>query len=294
VEHDGIRESLLDTLRALKGALQAANNLVPMVVPVFSYLSITVVFLVIRYSPLMMALTVLVVLAVSVAVYVTSRNYGEAALSLVAGLLTVFSVDWTPSRFIVFMVVWIAFSLLAVMIASVRIAAHIEAIYREASLALADHPLASERIERELIRIGKAVRNGALGPIESAETIRLLCYRKLSVNAIQHALKAVGLLSLVTKAEPKTAAVFVADVYRLLQTTGGLQYEKVLDWVYSLIRETPVLPVEFIEAFDRSRRAVLSGQVDVGQFFESLKLGLVSGVAPEDMYEFIISRQACP
>ena len=50
------------------------------------------------YALAMMGITILVVMLTSIT-YAKSQNYGEAALSLVAGLLTAFSVERTVGRF---------------------------------------------------------------------------------------------------------------------------------------------------------------------------------------------------
>lgn len=284
------QSTLIELLKSLGGVIKGLNQLIPMFVVIFASLSFWLIYIIITYTKWRMGLTVIVVLLVSIIVYIRSKNYGEATLALVAGLLTVFTVDWDNHRFIIFMTVWIGFSLIAIMVSSVRIAAAVEDIYRQASLSIAGGSEAYKEIEKELKKIGDEVVTGTIGPVERAEIIRLLCFKKLPLNVISHALKAVGTISVITKVDIKTVAMFIADLYKVLETSEETDYNKVLDWIYILIRETPVPPIEFIEAFEKTRRLVLSKRIDLLEYFEVLKNGLESGVSEEDMNDYIINN----
>ena len=61
----------------------------------------------------MMAFAIILVLATSLGIFIKTGNYGEAALALVAGLLTIYSVEWTTGRWLAFVSVWITFTMIA-------------------------------------------------------------------------------------------------------------------------------------------------------------------------------------
>ena len=126
-------ETTSSVLRSLRGALQAANRIVPFIVVVALLLATVAIAVAATSSNAMMAIAVLLVLGTSIVVYASTSNYGEAALALVAGLLTVFSVEWTAGRFVIFAGAWTVFSLAVLLIASIRIAATVEDLYLHAA-----------------------------------------------------------------------------------------------------------------------------------------------------------------
>jgi len=80
------------TAKSLGNTIKAIDKLVPTFIVVFSSLLFWVIYLVINNTQAMMGVTVIVVLFLSIIIYIKLKNYGEAALSLIACLLTVFTV----------------------------------------------------------------------------------------------------------------------------------------------------------------------------------------------------------
>lgn len=282
--------TLVETFKSLGGAIKALNDLLPLFIVFFSAIIFWIVYFIISNSQLIKGTTVLVVLLVSIIIYFKSKNYGEAALSLVAGLLTVFTVEWTSKRFIVFIVSCLGFTFISLMISSVRIAAQEEEIYRQASINISAGTDKYKKIEKDLKQIAKNLDIGVFGPIERAEIIRLLCFKKIPIDQIPFALRSVATISVITRVDYKTVSMFVADIYKILEISSTYGYNWILDKIYLMIRETPVPPQEFIEAFERSRRLIFSKKVKIESYFEILRSGLESGVSIEDINEYIITN----
>ncbi len=282
--------TLIDSFKSLVGLIKALNELLPFFIVFLSAIIYWIAYFVISNSQLIKGATVLVVLFVSIIIYIKSKNYGEAALSLVAGLLTVFTVDWTSKRFIVFIVSWLGFTFISLMISSVRLAAQEEEIYRQASINISAGTDKYKKIEKDLKQIAKNLDIGVFGPIERAEIIRLLCFKKIPIDEIPFALRAVATISVITKVDYKTVSMFVADIYKILDISSTYGYNWVLDKIYLMIRETPVPPQEFIEAFERSRRLIFSKKVKIENYFEILSSGLELGVSIEDINEYILKN----
>ncbi len=285
---DKERRILRDSIRELRSTLQAANQLVPCFVVVVVILAAVVIAVSLLSVQLMMGVTILVVLLVSIVVYTQTNNYGEAALALVAGLLTAFTVEWTMGRFVAFVVAWVGLSLFLFLISSVKLAAKTEEIYADAARSI--NPSQPTEVQKELTEIGKDRFVRMLGPIERAEVMRLFAFRKLSVPSMQYGLRAVEMLSTVTSVDHMTVADFVIDVYKIYEVTPGPSYEQLLDYIYNIIRETPVSPSEFMAAFKDSRHLALSGDVDPETFFQHLREALDQGVAPGEVYEHMRRR----
>lgn len=284
----GQRRILHDSIRELRSTAQAANKLVPGCVLVTILLAAGVVVVALLSVQLMMAVIILVVLFSSIGVYSQAKNYGEAALALVAGLLTAFTVEWTAGRFIVFIMAWISLSLAALLISSVRLAAAVQEIYFDAAQKIDPQKPGSVQVQLEEIGKDKFIR--MLGPIERAEVIRLFAFRQLPIPSMQYALRAVEMLSTVTRVDHRSVADFVIDIYKMFKSTPGPRYQALLDKIYAIIRASPVSPSEFILAFRGSRHLALSGALDPDTYFTDLTAALEGGVPPEQVYEHLQAR----
>jgi len=255
-------------------------------------LSSIVVLVCLSSVSLMVGVVVLLVLIASIVVFARTKNYGEAALALVAGLLTAFTVDWTAGRFITFVVAWLAFSFLAIMISSVRLAANLESIYTHAAVSLSHDPAEITRLTKELQAIGnKGTPYHQLLPIVRAEAIRLLVFRKIPIEDLSEALKAIEVVSTVTRVDPQVVTLFIADVLKILRVRTSSRYQVTLDQVLSIIRESAVPPEDYIKAFQQSRRLALSHAIRPDIYFQRISDCLEDGVAPEDMSEAISDRR---
>ncbi len=288
-EKERKNELLSDTLKILSNSIKALNNLIPLFVLIFGVLLLWTIYLIIRNALAMMGITILVVMLTSIIIYAKSQNYGEAALSLVAGLLTAFSVEWTVGRFVAFVTAWSGFSLIVLMFSSVKIASEVEDIFRQASLNISMGTGHYRDIEEKLKKISDDFGLNTLGPVEKAKVIRLFCYKKVPIERIEAALHAVGTLSIITKVDYETISLFVADLYKASDAKSGYEYERLLDKIYITIRETPVPPLEFIEAFNLSRRLLFENQMELLDYFEALRDGLALGIVAENIFEYIVS-----
>ena len=276
---------LRDSVRELRNTIRAANNLVPGCVVVAMFLTATVISVSLVSTQLMMGIIILIVLLVSIIVYSRTDNYGEAALALVAGLLTAFTVDWDAGTFTAFVVTWVALSLFSFLISSVKLAAEKEEIYSDAARSI--DPSGSKEVRKQLEQIGGDKFIRMLGPIKRAEVIRLFAFRKLQTTSMQYGLRAVEMLSTVTRVDHETVAEFVVDVYKMFGSTPGRRYQDLLNRIYEIIRDSPVSPSEFIAAFKDSRHLALSDSVDPETFFQYLTMALDRGVAPDKVYEYL-------
>jgi hypothetical protein len=110
--------TLVAVWSAFKGTVQATNKLVPGVVTASLVLAFWVIWATISTGVPLIGAAALLVLLISITVYGKTNSYGEAALSLIGGLLTVFSVNWTPAYFWIFTGVLVGFSLSALLISS--------------------------------------------------------------------------------------------------------------------------------------------------------------------------------
>ena len=258
--------------------LKAAYELAPLAVVVFAMMSAAVVWLIVQWTPLMVGSAVVLVLVVSLSIFGVRGNFGEALLSLVGGLLTIFAYQWTTERYVAFSVAWIAFALLALLIVSIKMAAKQEAIYRQAAVKLAGAGLQLKETESRLREIGARTKLSMLDPIERAEIIRTFAFRELPIELFASGLKATEELSVITKCDVTRVTVFVADFFHSFQPRDDVEARLITDALYRSIHSTPVPPEEYFAAFETSRRLILSRAIDPRAFLDDLKECLSHGV----------------
>jgi len=287
---DGIKKSLNESFKALGATAKAAYGLAPCAVVAGIALVVGVTWTTLQWSPLMIGTASLMVLIISLCIFAVRENFGEAMLSLVGGLLTIFAFEWTAARYIAFMAVWCGFAFAALLISSVKLAARSEDIYREASLRLANAGEDHELIEKRLRGIGASTTLKMLGPIERAEIIRVLAFRKLPIDLFEPCLSAVETLSVITKGDIKTIAIFLADFLLSFSPSSDADARRLVDTLYDVIKDVPVPPEDFFAAFATSRRLLVSQTVPPNDFLEGLRDCLTSGVSPGDMYRELIDR----
>jgi hypothetical protein len=261
-QNSKLTHTMYESLAALGNAITSANSIVPGCAVVGVLLTLVVIFVSARSVPVMEAIILLVVWLSALIVYVKTRNYGEAALALVAGILTAFTVDWTPGR----------------------LAANLETIYTDAAISLSGNSLEIKALAKKLEAIGqKGTNYHQLQPEQRAEVIRLLVFRKVPIESLAEALQAIEIVTVVTRVSHQDATLFIVDVLKVLQVHAPSQYQATLDQVMSIIRGSAVSPVEFIKAFQESRSLVLSGRVSAENYFRMVKEALENGVAPDDV-----------
>ena len=282
-----IKQSFNEVWIAFVNTVKSAYKLAPFMVIIM----IVVVFLVTQVAilsvKLMTGMVLLIVLFVAIIIYAMNGHFGEAALALVAGLIPAYTVTWTASKFIAFISIWSAFSFFSLLISSLKLASRSENLYKQAAIAISNNRFDISLTEKSLRKIGNDSSIQGLGPIEKAETLLIFAYRKLPVESQLNALKAVSLLSLITQLKPKVLASFIADAYKVFDFTTTDEQSSLVDILYETIKESPVIPADFIEAFEKSKRLILSREIHPMPYLKMLKKTLESGLSPDEVYDHI-------
>ena len=286
-----IKTSLVDTWKALLNTISALNRLLPGCILVIFMISILFVYVVNSLTSFYYIFTLATLIAVSALVYISTSNYGESALALVAGLLTVFTVaDWDAGKTAIFIFVWITFSLIAFLISGIKLSATNEDTLIDAAVAI--DLKNSDTTVKELRQIISTTKGSQLGPNELADVLRILAHRKLPIELMQSALHSVSTLYTISRGDYKAIALFVVDIYQTFSVPNQKtkkNYARLLDRDYETIRQTPTSPSEFIDAVTKSRRYALAQSLELEQFLKLLSEALSKGVSADEMYDHLIN-----
>lgn len=290
---DEVSKSFSHLMRALSGATRSLYRLAPAAVVVLMVLVTTLVLVVILLLPqLMMSFVVLLVVFTSVLIYGTTNRVGEAAIALVAGLLAAFTVQWTAGKFASIVGAWTAFFLMVLIISSIKVSARTELLYLRAALAVSPDDLS--RVEKELRVAGGPTPLKMLGPVERAECVLLLAFRKTPVWMMKGSLTGIEQVAVATQTDYKVVASWVADLYRIVGIVGEKRRESVpsaaVGDLVSLMIDSPASPEEFFAAFRSTRRLVLSGKMDIDTYIDRLRTGFEKGLLPDEMYQYMTEQ----
>jgi len=282
-----VAQTTLEAWRSLINAVLGLYKLAPAVVFAAVLVSVFAIKLFTMSAIFMTGLAILIVVVVAIIVFGKTKSYGEAALALVAGLLPALTVEWTPPLFAGFVAAWLLFSVAALLIASVRLAAISEELFVQAALSMADPSSQSKSIERQLKAIADSTEYKVIGPLRRAEVLRHFAFRGLPIEAMSSALKATEMLATITKVDNLKIASMFADMYLVAIQSGEDVDMTSLDHVYEIIRTCPASPKEFIEAFQDAKRLVLAGDMSFTVLLDQIRQSLAVGIPPSEMYQHL-------
>jgi len=279
----------MDLVRSLKAATAASYKLAPAAVLLMIAVVAMVVGISLWSSRMMMGVVLIIVWAVSLLVYIRTDNFGEAALAMVAGLLTVYSVEWTPLRFIAFCVAWVGFAAVALLIASMKVAASTEEIYMGGAVFVAPESSQIKGLYSVLRAVGKKTQYGQLGPIGRAEIVRFFCFRRVPIEMMRQMLQTTENVSISSRIDPLRVAAMFAD-FSKIHTADSRSSAALVDAIDTMLKRSSVPPEEFVTAFENSRHMVLGRRLAVSRYFQLLQEGLESGVSPQNMSTWLEER----
>jgi predicted membrane protein len=277
--------TLNESLKALRNLFLAAYNLAPAVVITGLLLAGIVFAASLFFVKIKMGSIILLIIAISIIVYAISKNYGEATVSLMAGLLAAFTVEWTWNNYFIFMLALIGFLFFVLLIESLRIASTNESLYREAALYVSVSRY--QEIEKQLIKISKSIPDKLLGPVEKADAIKIMAFRKVPIESMQYMLAVIQTFVGFTRLDVKTITLFLVDLTRTLNIEQGPNLGSKVDNILSLYRDAPVSDEEFILAFSNTKHFVVSGQIGPDEYLSRLISNLKNGLSPVEIDDSI-------
>jgi hypothetical protein len=270
--------------------VNAAYKVAPGLVIVGILLAVLIISITLLFSPLRLASLILLVVFTALLIFIQRESFGDATLSLVGGLLTVLRTEWTINLYITFCVAWLGFALMVFLISSIKLATRQEDILKSSAIALSESSNSDiDTLEKELNTLVKSSENKILSPIQRAEVIQLLVFRKAPKKMLPQLLKSVEKIFTITKVDLNLITTSLVDLFKMEKVESEQESIFLLDRLYKIIKDTPVAPQDFFEAFVASRRLLLQKTVSPIEFLNKLSEYLEIGVAPKDMYNEILN-----
>lgn len=282
-----IPKSLSNSYKILVSLLKTMYKNMPVLMVAFTAL---IVFLstqlAINITSMLFILS-FVILISSIFVYMNTKNYGEAVLTLSTGLFTVYTVKWTLALFLGFIIVWVLFIITVFLIMTIRAATNIENILLEASILLHNTEFTNNEIKEQFEEISNNLKDCVLMPQERAEIIRLFCFRKIEIDRISIALKWVNSYYAITKIPYLVIASFVTEVIKNTSVlNAGATVDDIFDYIYVGMRNTPASPLEYMEAFKRTRY-ILASTKNTLLYFNAINKFFYTGQRTSSIEDYV-------
>ncbi len=287
---NNVKNSLKDSLKALSNLTKDLLRKMPVLFWGFIwglFWLITEFFQTTQHKHFILCLLILIV---SIGIYVKNKSISETMLTFMLGILTVFTIDWEKADFVLFIVFYLVFSLLIFVIGSISLASRKETILIQAANSLSNN-FNYDEVYKQLNEVfDKSTSNNQLGPIERAEVIRYLSFRKVSIDQIGEALESIEIIKTVYQIDLSKACEFFYALYMLssnyLHDTNPSK--KTIN-LFDKILTVALAPEQFLEVFMRTKKIIISGKLNFDIYIEKIKRfandGLDSAEIIEQMME---------
>jgi len=279
-DENGVGRSLTAVARSLGGLTLSLYRLFPAAAISLVLLILFFGFLISRSELAAQGAVLALVLIASGAIFVRTRSYTEAFLTLIIGLLPALSMTWSPARFWVFVGGYGLLTGFCLVAASIRIEKDAQYIYiQAANFAEREDPNISEKKLRSL---SKKARTQSLGPVERAECVRQLMFRNFPIKDLPEALESIEKMSVITGLASSEIASYMVILYPLVDATS-LSFGRLDDLFYSALRDTAATPEEFFDAFRMTRSLVLERKMRLDTYLGELSALMGFGLPPEEI-----------
>lgn len=280
---DNIIRSTSDLFKTLVVAIQGLNKLVPSIMTIFAFWTIFLVYKIGEHNGLMLTTMLIITLICSVLIYFKNENYGEAVLSLSAGLFTIFSVTWTSSLFLAYIFTWMLFTISSLMISSLKLALRVDEILHESALIISNNDEHSKR-KVELRSIVGKDNQGTLGIVEKSEVIRVFCFMNLKYEYFEDVLRSVIVLNTITRINYMKVCEFYIDIVNNSNNSNNL-----LDTVYLYIRQANTYPENVVDKYLKFNYLIHSQDIEPVQLLSKIVQCINDGYAESD-YEDTLTQ----
>ncbi len=282
MQENKVIDSINNSWMALISLIKTLYKEMPALMIIFTLLMFYIAEKIGSNTSLQIGMLTAVIFLCSIAVYIKSKNYGEAVLALSAGLFTVYTVSWITSLFISFIAIWVMFTVVVFLTSSIKLSSTVQSIYMEASFASKHLNLSEKECEKQFQKISNSVEGCIIGPVEIAEIIRLFAFRKISLSDMKTGLKWVNILFSLTRIPCLILANFVAAIIKNASILNQITSDSIFEYIYSGMRNSPVTPQEYIDMFQQTRHLLIKHK-DAVKYFEVLNKYFDSGTSPNDI-----------
>ncbi|GIM30041.1 hypothetical protein CPJCM30710_27070 [Clostridium polyendosporum] len=274
-----LRNSLEKSIRALSNVIRDIFRKIPylfFVVAWSIYRIVNEYFNTVGHKQFILCLLIFVV---SVGIYAKNKNISETMLTFMIGVLTVFTIDWEEADFRLFMLFYLVFNLMIFVIGSINLAVKKDNILIQAANSLCNDSNYDE-IHRKLNKIfDKSTPNNQLAPIERAEAIRFLAFRRVDIDDMLKALSSIEIIKTVWEIDLNKACnvFYILYVFSYNHFPHKNPSKNTIE-LFNKILTISLPPEQFFELFLKTKKKIISDEMDFDTYIKKIKELAINGM----------------
>jgi len=218
----------------------------------------------------------------SVIIFGKTGNFGESALSLILGLLAVFTIEWNNSNSALFALILFPTLFVYFMIDSIKLASKNETILTQAAILI--DPNRSKAIGKELQEIAEPpTKYQQINVIERSEIVRFLVFQRFDLEAIRQYLEYIEVLKVVYQLDLDTANRLFIAIYHIIKNTEKRDvFDIDLDKIVHFVSNTPIPPHDYANVLIEGRTMFIKKGFTISEINNHLKKHVDLGYRIED------------
>lgn len=281
-------KNLYEALGALKSVVQALFKRMPALFLVIIYLLDLGIRSYLSAGLSKTYLLGLLILAISIGLYVSTKSFAETTLSFILGILTIYSIDWEKADFTLFILLYLAYIILAFYISVIRLSAKQESILTQAAckLDMDDYNNVYKRI-KDISQ--KSTRFGQLSIIEKSEVIRYLSFRQVIIGEFEEAINIVEIIKGVCQLDiiPCCEIYYGLYSYCYNKRPTPPNISKAIEKMFDKVTTLTVSYVEFFQIFSSTKRILVEDILSYDNYILKIRFLALQGYSYSDIIDEI-------
>lgn len=281
-------KSLFEAITALKAVTQTLFKKMPVLFLVVVYLIDLGIRSYLSAGWSTTYLLGLLIFIISIGIYVSSKSLSETTLSFVLGMLTIYSVDWEKANIILFVILYLAYIVVAFYISAIRLAAKQENILIQAACKLDIGNY--KEVYRRLKTISQKYTNyGQLSILDKSEIIRYLAFRQVIIGEYEEAINMIELIKNVCHAEitPCCEIYYGFYTYCHNQIPTPPNISKEVEKMFDKVTTLTISYLEFFEIFAQTKRILVEKTLSFDKYLLEIKVLAIQGYSSVDISEIM-------
>ncbi|WP_097028404.1 hypothetical protein [Clostridium peptidivorans] len=226
------------------------------------------------------------ILAISVGIYTSTKSFSETTLSFILGILTIYSIDWEKADFTIFILLYLAYIILIFYISAIRLAAKQESILTQAACKL-DIDEYKEVYKRIKEISHKSTKHSQLSIIEKSEVIRYLAFRQVMIGEYEEAINIVELIKGVCQMDLVACCEMYYGLYTYCYNRKPTppNVSRAVEKMFDKVTTLTISYAEFFEIFSNTKRILIEDKLSYDEYILEIRLLALKGYSSSDIVD---------
>jgi len=223
----------------------------------------------------------LLVSFVSIIIYAQTKKYAETMLSFMVSILTIFTINWDGYNSKIFIAFYIGINVLVFFLSTIMLASNKETDITHAASYISRGNFKEVYGQLDAI-CNKPTKFQQISVLDKAQAIRYLAYASVKMDQMFAAIEYIEMIKVVYGIPLNEALNFYRDIFFVgKRSTNYFDTSHFLDKVVSI--GLPLTPSEFMEIFNKTKKMIISGRMDVDSYLAKVAELAYSGHSNDEI-----------